>query len=338
MGLRGYLIQRIAIAIVTLWVVATLIFFLFVVFPADPTRYLLDPNLTQEQQQMIRREYGWDDPLPVKYVRYMRNLFTFGVVPPYFGVSFQSRLYVSNELSWRLPLTVGVLGMALIGNIIIGIPVGVLSAAKRGTKLDMGIMTAGLFTYGVPTFFVQLLALFFLVGYVYNTYGVSLFPSSGWVSYPRPAGLVPLIANIAWHFSLPALTLVISGFAGWSLFVRNMLLDSLTQDYVLTARAKGVSERTVLFKHALKGIYPPIVTLITLSIPGVVTGAIITEQIFGLEGIGQWYVRSISLSNPDYPVVQAILFIFALLTIICNLIADFLYGVLDPRIRVGMRR
>jgi peptide/nickel transport system permease protein len=117
-----------------------------------------------------------------------------------------------------------------------------------------------------------------------------------------------------------------------------MLLDSLTQDYILTGRAKGLSERTVLYKHALRSIYPPVVTLITLSIPGVVTGAIITEQIFSLQGIGQWYITAINVGNPDYPVVQAILFIFAFLTIACNLIADFLYGVVDPRIRVGVRR
>jgi len=337
MGLRAYILKRVVIAIVTLWVAATLIFFLFVVHPGDPTRFLMDPYLTKEQEEMLRRELGVDEDLHIQYLKYMKNLLTFGLVPPYFGVSFQSRRYVASEMAWRLPLTVGLLSLALTGYIIVGIPVGILASAKRGTKVDMGIMTCGLFTYGVPTFFVQLLAVFFFIGYMYSTLGVKLFPSSGWVDYPPPQGIA-FIANVAWHYALPVLTLVVSNFAGWALYTRNMMLDSLTQDYILTARAKGLGERTVLMKHALKSIYPPIVTLITLSIPGVVSGAIITEQIFGLQGIGQWYIRSISLQNPDYPVVQAILFISSTLTVACNLIADFIYGIVDPRIRVGTRR
>jgi len=332
------MIKRVAIAALTLWLAATLIFFLFVVHPGDPTKYLLDPTMTPEMEAEIRRALGVDDPLPVQYVRNLRNLFSFGLIHPYFGYSFQTRRYVASELSWRLPLTVSLLSLSLIGNIIVGIPVGILAASKRGTKLDVGIMGVGLFTHGVPTFFVQLLAILLFISYLEAQHGIEIFPAGGWVSYPIPQDRLLLIVDIAWHLALPVLTLVVANFAGWSLYARNLLLDSLTQDYVLTARAKGLSERTVLFKHALKSIYPPIVTLITLSIPGVVTGAIITEQLFGLQGIGQWYIRSISIQNPDYPVVQAILFIFSVLTVSCNLIADLMYGVLDPRIRVGMRR
>lgn len=337
MSLRSYLLKRILIAFITLWVAATLIFFIFVVHPGDPTKYVLDPTMTKEMEAEIRKALGVDEPLHIKYVIYLKNLFSLGLVHPYFGYSFHTRRYVASELAWRLPLTVGLLGCALIGYIVVGIPVGVLAAAKRGSKIDVALMGIGLFTYGVPTFFIQLLAVLIFIHYLAGTYGIVLFPSSGWVSYPRPEGLA-LIVDIAWHFSLPVLTLVISNFAGWSLYTRNLLLDSLTQDYVLTARAKGLKERTVLFKHALKSVYPPIITLITLSIPGLVTGAIITEQIFGLQGIGQLYINAISVANPDYPVVQAILFIFSVLTVSCNLIADFLYGVFDPRIRVGMRR
>jgi peptide/nickel transport system permease protein len=338
MGLKSYLAKRIAVAIITLWIVATLIFFLFIVFPGNPTKFLIDPTWTPARRAELRKELGIDDPLPVLYLRYMKGMFSFGLVPPYFGVSFNSGLYVSSELAWRLPLTASLLGLALIGEIIVGIPLGVLAASKRGSKLDVGIMTAGLFTWGVPTFFIQLIALLFFISYMIGTLNVTIFPPGGWMSIPPPTGTLPFLADVAWHLALPALTLVIASAGGWALYTRNMLLDALTQDYTLTARAKGLSERTVLFRHALRTIYPPLVTLITLSIPHIVTGAIITEQIFGLPGIGQWYVNSISLGNPDYPVVQAILFIFAFLTIVCNLIADFLYGAVDPRIRVGMRR
>lgn len=338
MGLKSYLARRILIAIITLWIVATMIFLLFIVYPGDPTRYLMDPTWTPARKAQLRAELGVDDPLPVLYLRYMKNMFSFGLVPPYFGVSFHSGQYVTGELSWRLPLTASLLGLALIGEITVGIPLGVLAASKRGTRLDVAIMTAGLFTWGVPTFFIQLIALLFFISYAIGTLHIMIFPPGGWMSIPAPVGTLPLLADIAWHLALPALTLVIAAAGGWALYTRNMLLDSLTQDYTLTARAKGLSQRTILFKHALRSIYPPLVTLITLSIPGVVTGAIITEQIFGLPGIGSWYVSAISLGNPDYPVVQAVLFIFAFLTITCNLIADFLYGVVDPRIRVGVRR
>jgi len=338
MSLRTYIAKRMLIALITLWLAATMIFFVFVVHPGDPVKYIMDPSMTEAQMELLKREYGYYDSWPVKYIKSMRNLLSFGLVPPYFGISLTSKQYVASELAWRMPLTMGLLGLALTGNVLVGIPIGILAAAKRGSKLDVAIMGSGLFTYGMPTFFIQLLALLFFITYVYGTLGIRIFPGSGWVDIPPPQGLLPYLTNIAWHFALPALTLIISAFAGWALYTRNLLLDSLTQDYVLTARAKGLSERTVLFKHALKSIYPPIVTLITLSIPGVVTGAIITEQIFGLQGIGQLYIGSISLSNPDYPVVQAILFIYSTLTITCNLIADFIYGVLDPRIRVGMRR
>jgi len=337
MAFGRYLIKRVVFAIFTLWVVVTLNFIIFGLLPGDPTKYMLDPSMTEEQKEMIKIQYGLYDPWPIKYLKYLRNMLSFGLVPPYFGISLKTHRFVASEMSWRLPLTVGLLGSALILDVLIGIPIGLFAASRRGSKTDVTIMGIGLFTYGVPTFFVQLLALLFFVAYLNRAFGLRIFPSGGWVSYPRPQGIF-LITDILWHFALPVLTLVICGFAGWSLYTRNLLLDALSEDYVLTARAKGAPERTVLFKHAFKAIQPPIVTLITLNIPGLVTGAIITETIFGLQGIGQWYITALSMQNADYPVVEAVLFLFAVLTILCNLIADIIYGTLDPRIRVGQRR
>lgn len=338
MSLRTYLIKRIAIALFTIWLVASLNFVVFVLHPGDATKYARDPDMTDEQKEIIRREYGFFDPLHVRYLKYLKNLLSFGFLPPYFGISFTSHKYVMSDLSWKLPITVGLLGSALVGLILVGIPIGILAASKRGTKLDVMISGIGLFTYGLPSFFVQLFAMLFFVFYLNQAYGISLFPAGGWISYPSSKFLFAQLFDIAWHFALPVLTLVLCGFAGWALYTRNMLVDTLTQDYIQTARAKGLSERKVLFKHALRSIYPSIATFVALSIPTVVTGSIITEQVFGLEGIGQWFIRSISLGAPDYPVVEAILFIYAIITILCNLIADFMYGILDPRIRVGTRK
>jgi len=338
MGLKGYLIKRVAIALFILWVVITLNFYIFILSPGDPTHYLMSPGMTQEQEQLIREMFGVDEPIPVQYVKYIKNLMSFGLIPPYFGVSHQTHEYVTDELWWRLSFTLLLLGSAEIGAIIIGVSIGMLVASRRGTKLDVSVMGVGLFTYALPTFFIEIFALYFFVSYIHQTAGVYIFPSTSWTSYPRPEGFLPQLADIAWHLTLPVACLIIISFAYWALYTRNMLLDVLTQDYILTARAKGLGERAVLFKHALKSIYPQIVTMIALTVPGLVTGAMITETVFGLEGIGKWYIDSISIANPDYPVVEAILFIYATLTILFNLLADFLYGALDPRIRVGARK
>ena len=153
---------------------------------------------------------------------------------------------------------------------------------------------------------------------------------------PPPVEPLRYMADVAWHLALPLGTLVLAGFGSWALYTRNILLDSLTQDYILTARAKGLSERTVLYKHAFRSTLPPIVTMVTLAVPGIVTGAIITEFVFSWPGIGQWYIAG--LLNGDYPVVQAVLFIYTVLMVSANIVADLLSGVLDPRIRVGVRR
>ena len=336
--LRSYIVKRLAISLLILWAAATLNYFLFVIYPADPVRYLLDPNMKPEQKEFIRREYGYyDDPL-TRYIKYLRNMFSFGLIPPYFGISFETRNYVARDMYWRMGLTVALLGGALVGDLLLGIPIGLFAAWKRGSKIDVTVMAIGLFTWGLPTFFVELLALLFFTGILKQWAGTTIFPAGGWASYPPPENPILFAADIAWHMALPMLCLIAVGFAGTALYVRNLTIDALTQDYIVTARAKGVPERQVLMKHAFKSILPPIATMITLSIPGLVTGAVITETIFNLQGIGRWYIASLSRGAPDFPVVQAVLFVFATLVVICNFIADILYGFLDPRIRVGVRR
>jgi peptide/nickel transport system permease protein len=236
----------------------------------------------------------------------------------------------------RLPATVLLLGTALVATILVGTPLGILAASRRGSKVDVATIGSGLFTWGVPVFYIQLLAMLFFCYYWLVFFGYPIFPVRGLYSIPAPDNPFAFMSDVAWHIALPVLTLVIGGFGSWALYTRNLLLDALTQDYIVTARAKGLSERTVLYRHAFRSTLPPIVTVIALSIPGIITGAMITEFIFTLPGIGQWYFQS--LYSADYPVLQSVLFMYAILTILCNLIADLLYGVLDPRIRVGARR
>jgi len=276
-------------------------------------------------------KYGVPRPMYIRYAQYIKNMFTWN-----FGYSFYTLAPVAEEMSWRLPTTILLLGSALILTILVGIPLGILAASRRGSTVDTVTIGTGLLTWGVPTFFIQLFFMLIFSYYFYVNFGFKLFPESGIYSTPPPTDPLVFMADVAWHLAMPVITLVVASFGSWALYTRSLLLDALTQDYIVTARAKGLKERTVLYRHAFRSTLPPIVTMIALAIPGIVGGAVITEYIFTIQGIGQWYLRSMLAA--DYPVVQAVLFIYAVLMIFANLVADLLYGVLDPRIRVGVRR
>lgn len=330
--MRGYLIRRIVVAVLILWVIASMNFVIFqVVSPIKPTSGIVDPAFTPEVKRALLDLYGLLEPIHIRYFKYVRNMFTWS-----FGFSFVSMSPVVQEMSWRLPSTVLLLGSALVLTILIGIPIGILAASRRGSKMDVFVIGGGLLTWGVPVFFIQLLFMLFFSYFAYITWGFKIFPSSSLYTTPPPIEPLAYMADVAWHLAMPIMTLVIGSFGSWALYTRSLLLDSLTQDYVVTARAKGLSERTVLYRHAFRSTLPPIVTMIALNIPGIISGAMITEWIFSLPGIGRWYLNS--LMAADYPVVQAVLFMYAVLMILANLFSDLMYGVLDPRIRVGARR
>lgn len=331
MGFRSYLVKRIVVAVLVLYVVASLNFVIFqVLSPIDPVSIIMDPKFTEEMKELLRIQYGLHGPLHIRYLRYVQNMLTWN-----FGFSFDTLRPITEELAWRLPNTVILLGTALVGTIIIGIPMGILAASRRGTKTDVAAIGSGLLAWGVPTFFIQLLFVLFFCWYLYLWFGIR-FPLRGMTADVPPTNPIIYMADVAWHLALPVASLVLASFGSWALYVRNLLVDALTQDYIVTARAKGLTERTVLYRHAFRSTLPPVVTMITLSIPGIVTGAMITEWIFTLPGIGRWYL--LAMQHADYPVVQAVLFIYAFLMILANLLADLIYGMLDPRIRVGMRR
>jgi peptide/nickel transport system permease protein len=328
------LIKRIIVSIFIIWVVASLNFVIFqVISPISPEQTYAPPSLdvNPETLRLLRSLYGLDDPIHIRYLKYVKNMFTFE-----FGVSFVSRQPIVNEIAQKLPATVLLLGTAMVAEALIGIPIGILAASRRGSKLDVAAIGAGLFTYGVPVYYIQILFMLLFGYYAFVWTGVRIFPTGDLTTIPPSTNALVLMSDIAYHMALPIITLVVAGFGSWALYTRNVLLEALTQDYITTARAKGLSERTVLYRHAFRSTLPPIVTIIALSIPGIITGAMMTEYIFQLPGIGRWYLDA--LNQSDYPVLQSVLFLFAILTIICNLLADLLYGVLDPRIRVGVRR
>jgi len=333
MALRGYILKRIVVSLVVLWIIATLNFVIFqVVAPIDPLAQYISPDFSPTMAQALMREFGLDQPLTQRYLLYLRNIFTWN-----FGYSFNGKAPIGAEMAWRMSYSVLLLGTALVVTALVGIPVGILAASRRGTKLDVAAIGTGLFTWGVPTFFIQLILLLVFAYYTHVWFGTAWFPIRGAYSTDlKDPGPLMFIADYIWHLTLPVASLVLAGFGGWALNVRNLMLDALTQDFVVTARAKGLTDRAVLYRHAFRSTLPPIVTIIAMSIPGIFTGAMITEQIFTYPGIGHWYISS--LNAGDYPVIQSILFIYAFLMIIANLVADLLYGALDPRIRIGSRR
>ncbi|HOB42994.1 MAG TPA: ABC transporter permease [Bacillota bacterium] len=322
MGFRSYVIKRLVYALIVLYVILTLNFVLFRVMPGDPTKMIIDPNFTPEAKAELRRQYGLDDPPLKQYFTYMGNLLKFDM-----GLSFSTRRPVWSELKERLPNTIKLFLCTFILTSLTGMRLGVKAAANPGSFTDRVVITAGLFTNAVPTFFIQLLMLL-LFGYYWP-----ILPIHGTMSAPPPAGAWNVFLDRLWHLVLPVTSNMIVGFGSWALYARNTMTEALGQDYIVTARAKGISEKDVLYHHALRSVLPPIVTLLFMSLPGMVSGAVITESIFSWHGVGR-YLLDATLQM-DYPAAQGAFYLIALAVVISNLLADIAYGLVDPRIRVG---
>ena len=322
MGFRSYVIKRLVYALIVLYVILTLNFVLFRVMPGDPTKMIIDPNFTPEAKADLRRQYGLDDPPLKQYFTYMGNLLKFDM-----GLSFSTRRPVWSELKERLPNTIKLFLCTFILTSLTGMRLGVKAAANPGSFTDRVVITAGLFTNAVPTFFIQLLMLL-LFGYYWP-----ILPIHGTMSAPPPAGAWNVFLDRLWHLVLPVTSNMIVGFGSWALYARNTMTEALGQDYIVTARAKGISEKDVLYHHALRSVLPPIVTLLFMSLPGMVSGAVITESIFSWHGVGR-YLLDATLQM-DYPAAQGAFYLIALAVVISNLLADIAYGLVDPRIRVG---
>ncbi len=317
-----YILRRLVYAVVILFFILTFNFLIFRVMPGDPVGTLQSPSMTPEMKSLLEKQYGLDKPLWEQYLLYMKNLLKFE-----FGYSFQSRRPVADEILERLPNTLLLLGTSTILSMVVGILLGIFAASKQGSIAEHLTIGSGLFAYSVPTFFLQLLLLLAFA------YFWPIFPIRGTMSIPPPTGFFPVLWDRLHHLALPVISLTIVGFGSWALYTRNTMADVLSQDFIVTAKAKGLTPRRVLFQHAFRSILPPIVTLFFLNLPGIIGGAVVTESIFSWPGVGRYLLQATMEQN--YPAAQGAFYLIALAVLISNFLADLAYGLVDPRIRVG---
>ncbi|MEW6149829.1 MAG: ABC transporter permease [Bradyrhizobium sp.] len=313
-----YVLRRLLIAIPSLLAISLVLFVVLALAPGDPFSELAtNPNVPPEVQAALRAKFGLDDPIYLRYLHWL-NAMLHGD----WGFSFVSRMDVDTLILQRLPATLYVIGSAQILALLIAIPVGVYAATKPYSPFDQIANTLAFVGFSLPTFFTGIL--FILI------FSVTL----DWLPFVYTTDIkatgIHWVLEMIRQAIMPVAVLGLFQAASMTRFVRSAMLDVIRLDYVTTARAKGLGQATVIVKHVMRNAMIPVVTLIALQMPAVFGGAIVTEQIFRIPGIGSLLITSI-LSN-DTPVVMAVTFVFACLVVLFNLIADVLYGWLDPRI------
>jgi ABC-type dipeptide/oligopeptide/nickel transport system permease component len=319
--IRGdYILKRATFAIVTIIVVITLNFFMFRVLPGTAVTNLSKvPNASIQLKRELRRQFGLDLPAWRQYVDYLVQLFHGNL-----GISFANQLPVVSNLKSALFNTLPVVTIATILSLILGIATGVLSAWRRGSKLDQLSTNAAVVLYSLPTQWIALILLIALSSYL---------PTAG-TENPFQIGPVSFWAHLGdqlTHMILPVITLVLTLYGGNTLIVRSALLETLGDDYMLTARAKGIGKSRMMRSHALRNAMLPITTLVALSFGTIVAGAILMEVVFSWPGIGEALYQAVQ--QRDYPMMQGGFLLITISVVLCNLIADLLYFKLDPRIQ-----
>jgi peptide/nickel transport system permease protein len=313
-----YLIRRLLITVPSLFGISLVLFTVLALAPGDPFGEMAtNPAIPPSVQAALRAKFGLDDPIPVRYMHWLTAM-----LHGDWGFSFVSRINVDTLILQRLPVTLGVIGASQVLAVLVALPVGVYAATRPYSIFDQIASTLALVGFALPTFFTGLV--FILV------FSITL----NWLPFVYRSDLAA--TGLLWWWEefkqaiMPIAVLGLFQGATWTRFVRSAVLDVTRLDYVTTARAKGLAEGGVVLKHVVRNALIPVVTLIALQMPIVFGGAIITEQIFRVPGIGSLLISAI-LAN-DTPVIMAVTFVFACLVILFNLIADLLYGWLDPRI------
>jgi peptide/nickel transport system permease protein len=324
----GYVVRRLAGAVPLVLGVATIVFFAVNLAPGDPTLYYLSPGMTQEVVEQMRTNFGLDDPVPVRYVKWMGAMLTGD-----FGYSITHSRPVLDVLADFLPNTLLLSAAALGVAFLVGVLIGTVQAVRQYSLFDSGTSVVLLFFYSMPSFWLALMLILTFSLFARNVWDWPFWlPASGMTATNHD---FMSLGERAWdrvvHLVLPTAALALVLTAGIARYMRGSMLEVIRQDYVRTARAKGLPERVVVFKHALRNALLPIITLVGLYIPVLFSGAVFVESIFAWPGMGRMIFDAIN--TRDYPLVMAGSFFFACMVVAANLVADILYAIADPRIR-----
>ncbi len=342
----NYIIRRLLQAVPMLFLLSLILFLLINIVPGGPLAgYGRTRRINADKVEQLKRQFGLDKPLPVQYVVWLAGNDWMridadgdGVAESYgerkgvlrgdFGFSFRSRKPVMDEIRERLGNTIYLMGITLIVVALIAIPVGVISAIKQYSWFDLTATTLSFMGQAIPEFWLGLVLLLVFYVRIDNPFtGDSLLPPGGMYTLGEDFSVI----DWAKHLILPVTMGMVGWVAWYSRFLRSSMLETIHQDYVRTARAKGQKERTVMIKHALKNALIPLVTLFALDFPYIFTGSIYVELIFSWPGMGRLFYDA--AVHRDYPILMGILIISACLIIFCNLAADLAYAYLDPRVR-----
>jgi peptide/nickel transport system permease protein len=309
-----YILRRLAVAIPTLLLVSILVFCLLKLLPGDPAIALAGEERDPTVIEFLRHKYMLDQPIYIQFVHWL-----WGILQGDFGMSIRTRLPIGEMIAEKLPVTIELSVLAMIIAVVIGIPAGVIAALKRGTPIDYGVSIVGLAGLSVPSFWLGImLILVFAVR-------LGWLPSGGYVNFFDSP-----LDNLR-YILMPAIVLGTAASAIVMRHTRSSMLTTLRQDYVRTARAKGLKERIVVIRHVLRNGLIPVVTMSTLQLGELLSGAVLTEQVFGIPGFGKMVVDGVF--GRDYAVVQAVVLCSAAMFLLMNLFADITYVILSPRLR-----
>ncbi|HMB16341.1 MAG TPA: ABC transporter permease [Pelovirga sp.] len=323
-----YLIRRLLLLIPLLLGITLISFVVIHLAPGEPTdlQTQMNPQASSELQERLRRQYGLDQPLYIQYGQWLGRLAVLD-----FGESFAGdRRPVIDKIFERLPVTILINLLSIAFILAVSIPLGIISAVRRNSMFDRSTTILVFTGFAMPSFWLALLLM--------DWFGVrlGLLPISGLKSlgYEYLSFSGQILDRIS-HLILPVFVSAIGGLAGFSRYMRSNMLEVIRQDYILTARAKGLSEHTVIYKHALRNALLPVITILGLSVPGLIGGSVIFETIFAIPGMGKLFFDGVMMR--DYPLIMGILVMGAVLTLLGNLLADICYALADPRIRHGQQ-
>jgi peptide/nickel transport system permease protein len=323
MGLKTLFFRKIVAAILTIAVIISANFFIFRMAPGDPVRMMFrDPRVSAESLEEMKQKFGLDKSLSTQFVAFVKNLAQGDL-----GMSFSQRKPVVEVLAERIPNTLLLVVTALVIAMILGVILGAMAGWMSGTRFDTFILSASVAMYSVPTFALGIILLLIFA------YALPIFPLGGITTPASGYEGFELVRDVGWHMFLPAFSIVIWYVGEYVVLTRSSMIEAMGQEYITTARAKGLKKRTILKDHALRNALLPVVTITGVNLAFAAAGVIEAETVFAWPGVG--LLAYDAVSQRDYPLLQGVFMLFAFAIVLANLTIDLLYGFIDPRIKVG---